>query len=178
MGFSPYSWEIVPTQSARTTSNQRSSLMLLWLMFLVVAIQRSLLKCFPSSHTWGESCGAPDSTHVLNVFCLLPFSIYIYSLCKIHYVIPSPDLRVDRVARAFCSLRDLYPSLEILHMHNLSQWICLMIQGDSFFLSISSEIIFAEEWTRYKCHPVKNIIPSGDRTQDLWIRSPTRYPLR
>ena len=22
------------------------------------------------------------------------------------------------------------------------------------------------------------IIPSGDRTQDLWIRSPTRYPLR
>ena len=21
-------------------------------------------------------------------------------------------------------------------------------------------------------------IPSGDRTQDLWIRSPTRYPLR
>ena len=24
----------------------------------------------------------------------------------------------------------------------------------------------------------KKIIPSGDRTQDLWIRSPTRYPLR
>ena len=24
----------------------------------------------------------------------------------------------------------------------------------------------------------KNIIPSGGRTQDLWIRSPTRYPLR
>ena len=23
-----------------------------------------------------------------------------------------------------------------------------------------------------------SIIPSGDRTQDLWIRSPTRYPLR
>ena len=22
------------------------------------------------------------------------------------------------------------------------------------------------------------VIPSGDRTQDLWIRSPTRYPLR
>ena len=25
---------------------------------------------------------------------------------------------------------------------------------------------------------IKTIIPSGDRTQDLWIRSPTRYPLR
>ena len=24
----------------------------------------------------------------------------------------------------------------------------------------------------------KIFIPSGDRTQDLWIRSPTRYPLR
>ena len=24
----------------------------------------------------------------------------------------------------------------------------------------------------------KSFIPSGDRTQDLWIRSPTRYPLR
>merc|ERR1711954_394376 len=24
----------------------------------------------------------------------------------------------------------------------------------------------------------KTFIPSGDRTQDLWIRSPTRYPLR
>ena len=26
--------------------------------------------------------------------------------------------------------------------------------------------------------PKNSIIPSGDRTQDLWIRSPTRYPLR
>ena len=25
---------------------------------------------------------------------------------------------------------------------------------------------------------IKTIIPSGGRTQDLWIRSPTRYPLR
>ena len=38
---------------------------------------------------------------------------------------------------------------------------CLLIQTD-------------QNWKLTKI----TIIPSGDRTQDLWIRSPTRYPLR
>ena len=61
----------------------------------------------------GESCGAPDCTHVFDVFVSFHF-LYIYSLCKIQYVILRPELIVDRVESITCSLRDLLSSLAIL----------------------------------------------------------------
>ena len=42
-------------------------------------------------------------------------------------------------------------------------------EGGNIFLPI---VLKKRNWE------IKIIIPSGDRTQDLWIRSPTRYPLR
>ena len=46
--------------------------------------------------------------------------------------------------------------------------LCLILFGQSI-----------SQWSgKYIRSTKKNFIPSGDRTQDLWIRSPTRYPLR
>ena len=42
------------------------------------------------------------------------------------------------------------------------------------FLSVSYRLCSSTLLCTWK----KGHIPSGDRTQDLWIRSPTRYPLR
>ena len=60
-------------------------------------------------------------------------------------------------------------------------WDCLTKQGGFDLQMLLKEIQFSSfsGTKRYSSEEKKNvIIPAGIRTRDLWIRSPTRYPLR
>ena len=101
-----------------------------------------------------------------------------------HWAI-SPDMRqwantsiqtgVRMSKKNICQKWDLNPRphtrTRILILHSLSRGQGLNLESGA--LDHSAILTVRKSEGKKIC-----IIPSGDRTQDLWIRSPTRYPLR
>ena len=158
----------------------------------------------PRSHPHNTSKNYQGSTEIwtriagfkvqsANHYTIEPWHVQLFLQTKLHLTTVSFSIvfssSVEKTSKTLLPACFLYQAFQTFQKHLFPAGfepatLCVWSTRDNHYTKETTQdigenlLLPAEEWQSEHWWSKNIFIPSGDRTQDLWIRSPTRYPLR